>query len=170
MRSVNKEAIVAGSLNRVSLIGNVGNDPEIKSLQSGGKVANLSIATSESWRDKATGERKEKTEWHRVVVWSDGLVGVIEQYVKKGSKIMVEGKMQTRKWQDQSGVDKYTTEVVLNGFDAKLLLLSDGNGGNRRSSEDGDSGGRNTSTRQPAGGGRQSHFANNSDMDDDIPF
>lgn len=160
---------MAGSLNRVQLIGNVGNDPEIKSLQSGGKVANFSIATSESWRDKQSGERKEKTEWTRIVVWSEGLVKIVEQYVKKGSKIMVEGKLQTRKWQDQSGQDRYSTEVVLQGYDAKVLLLGGGNGGNRDSGErdwaDGDQSGSSAPPRRAGSAGRP-----HNDMDDDIPF
>ena len=111
------------SLNKVMLIGNVGNDPDIKSMPSGDKVANFSVATSESWKDKATGEKKEKTEWHRVVVFNKGLVGVIESYVKKGSKIYISGKLQTRKWKDKDGVEKYSTEVVLSGFDGELVLL-----------------------------------------------
>lgn len=111
------------SLNKVMLIGNVGNDPDIKSMPSGDKVANFSVATSESWKDKATGEKKEKTEWHRIVVFNKGLVGVIENYVKKGSKIYIAGKLQTRKWKDKDGVEKYSTEVVLSGFDGELVLL-----------------------------------------------
>jgi single-strand DNA-binding protein len=110
-------------LNKVTLIGNIGQDPEVRAMQSGDEVVTLSLATSERWKDKTTGEKKEKTEWHRVVVFSPGLVNVIKNYVKKGSKIYVEGKLQTRKWQDNSGQDKYSTEVVLNGFNAKLLLL-----------------------------------------------
>jgi len=111
------------SLNKVMLIGNVGNDPDIKSMPSGDKVANFSVATSESWKDKATGEKKEKTEWHRIVVFNRGLVGVIENYVKKGSKIYIAGKLQTRKWKDKDGVEKYSTEIVLSGFDGELVLL-----------------------------------------------
>lgn len=160
------------SLNKVCLIGNLGKDPEIKRLQSGGVVANFSIATSESWRDKQTGERKQKTEWHRVVVWSEGLVKVIEQYVKKGSKLYIEGKLQTRKWQDQSGQDRYATEVVLNGFDAKLVMLNSANDNNSRQSDADDANtdyGSESDFQSPprravAAGGR------NADMDDDIPF
>ena len=114
---------MAGSLNKVCLIGNLGADPEVKTLSNGSKVANLSIATSESWKDKSTGDRKEKTEWHRVVIWSEGLVKVAEQYLKKGAKVYLEGKIETRKWQDQSGADKYSTEIVLNGFGAVLTML-----------------------------------------------
>ncbi len=111
------------SVNKAIIIGNVGKDPEIRSLQNGSQVANIALATSESWKDKATGERKERTEWHRVVVFSDGLVNVIKQYVKKGSKLYVEGQIQTRKWTDHKGVEKYNTEIVLQGFNATLVLL-----------------------------------------------
>lgn len=110
-------------MNRVTLLGRLGADPEIKSMQNGDKVANLRIATSESWKDKNTGEKKERTEWHSVVVWSSGLVGVVERYVKKGMQVLVEGQLRTRKWQDQSGTDRYSTEVVLQGFDARLMML-----------------------------------------------
>lgn len=119
------------SLNKWCGIGNLGGDPEIRSMTNGNRVANFSIACSESWRDKSSGERKERTEWVRVVVWSEGLVKVIEQYLKKGSKVYLEGQLQTRKWQDKDGRDQYTTEVVLQGFDAKLIMLdgkSDGGG------------------------------------------
>src|SRR6478735_9420668 len=118
---------MAGSVNKVILVGNLGADPEIRRTQDGKPIANLRIATSESWRDKATGERKEKTEWHRVVVFSEPLCKVIEQYVKKGAKLYIEGQLQTRKWQDQSGADKYSTEVVLQGFNGTLTML-DGRG------------------------------------------
>lgn len=121
---------MAGSLNKVTLIGNLGADPEIRNLNSDNSVANFSLATSESWKDKNTGEKKEVTQWHRCVVWNDGLIGVIEKYVKKGSKVYVEGELQTRKW-EKDGVDHYATEVVLTGFDAKLILLGDGGGGAR---------------------------------------
>lgn len=114
---------MSGSLNKVTIIGNVGNDPEIRSMNSGDRVANLSIATSESWKDKQSGEKREKTEWHRVVVWNEHLVKVIDDYVNKGDKLYIEGKLQTRKWQDQSGNDRYSTEIVLQGFDGKLLML-----------------------------------------------
>lgn len=114
---------MAGSLNKVMLIGNLGQDPEVKSFQNGGKVANLRIATSESWKDKQTGERKERTEWHTVAIFGEGLVGVAERYLHKGSKVYIEGKLQTRKWQDQSGNDRYSTEVVLQGPGSALTML-----------------------------------------------
>ena len=113
---------MSGSVNKVTLLGNLGNDPEIRSLQSGDEVANLSIATSESWKDKSTGERREKTEWHKVVVFNQGLVNVIKNYLKKGSKVYIEGKLETRSW-ESNGEKKYTTEVVLRGFDSKLVML-----------------------------------------------
>lgn len=113
---------MAGSINKVILVGNVGN-VEIRSTQDGRRIANLSLATSETWRDKATGERREKTEWHRIVVFSEGLVNVVEQYIKKGSKLYIEGALQTRKWTDQSGVEKYTTEIVLQGYGSSLTML-----------------------------------------------
>jgi single-strand DNA-binding protein len=124
---------MAGSVNKVILVGNVGKDPEIRRTQDGRPIANLSLATSETWRDKATGERKEKTEWHRVVIFSEPLCKVVEQYVKKGSKLYVEGALQTRKWTDQSGVEKYSTEVVIQGFNGSLTML-DGAGGGRGAS------------------------------------
>lgn len=183
---------MAGSLNRVTLVGNVGDDPEIKNLNSGNAVANFSLATSESWKDKATGEKKEHTDWHRVVVWNDNLIDVLEKYVKKGSKLLVEGKLQTRKWQDQDGNDRYSTEVVLTGFDCKILLLGDprgdgrddgdngsrsGNGGGSREQRGGDNGRDGTrSYRDQSGGrsddqGRQDQRGNfTRDLDDDIPF
>lgn len=114
---------MAGSVNRVTLIGNVGKDPEIRSTQSGKKIANLTIATSESWNDRQSGERKERTEWHRVAVMSDALAGVVERYVKKGSKLYLSGQLQTRKWTDQSGQERYTTEIVLSGFGSELIML-----------------------------------------------
>ena len=121
---------MAGSLNKVMLIGNLGADPEIRSFQNGGKVANLRIATTESWKDRNTGERQERTEWHTVAIFSEGLVGVVERYLRKGSKVFVEGQLQTRKWQDQSGNDRYSTEVVLQGFNGNLTMLGGrGDGG-----------------------------------------
>lgn len=114
---------MAGSVNKVILVGNVGKDPEIRRTQDGRPIANLSLATSESWRDKTTGERKEKTEWHRVVIFSEPLCKVVEQYVRKGSKLYIEGALQTRKWTDQSGAEKYSTEVVLQGFNGSLTML-----------------------------------------------
>src|ERR1700749_4860886 len=120
---------MAGSVNKVILVGNLGADPEVRTLPSGNKVENLSVATSDNWRDKNTGERKEKTEWHRVVIFSEGLAKVAKQYLKKGAKVYLEGQLQTRKWQDQSGADKYSTEVVLQGFNSTLTML-DGRGDN----------------------------------------
>lgn len=155
---------MAGSLNRVTLVGNVGKDPESKSFQNGGKVVNLTIATSESWKDKQTGERKEKTEWHNVAVFQDGLTGIVEQYVRKGSKLLVEGKMVTRKWTDQAGNDRYSTEVVLQGPDARILLLGDKSGGGGGQQSSGNSGGN-----QPSSGGGQSGGFRD-DLDDDVPF
>ena len=165
---------MAGSVNKVILVGNLGKDPEIRRTQDGRPIANLSIATSETWRDKNTGERKEKTEWHRVVIFNEGLCKVAEQYLKKGAKIYVEGALQTRKWTDQSGVEKYSTEVVLQGFNSTLTMLdgrSGGGGGGSFGDEPGgdfgSSGPVSSAPRRPvaAGGGGR-----NSDMDDDIPF
>lgn len=156
---------MAGSVNKVILVGNVGKDPEIRSLTNG-SVANLSIATSESWRDKNSGERREKTEWHRLVIWGP-LVSIVEQYVRKGSKLYVEGALQTRKWTDQSGAERYATEVVLQGFNAKLVMLDSRNsgGGDDRSDFGGDS---DRPARSTSSGSRSS--MRNSDLDDDIPF
>lgn len=119
---------MSGSINKVTLIGNLGADPEIRRTTDGRPVANLRIATSESWKDKSTGEKREKTEWHRVVCFNDGLCKVIEQYTKKGSKVYIEGQLQTRKWQDKDGVEKYSTEVVMQGFNSTLVLLDSRNG------------------------------------------
>ena len=118
---------MAGSVNKVILIGNLGRDPEVRTFQNGGKVCNLRIATSETWKDRNTGERRERTEWHSVAIFNEGLVRVCEQYLRKGSKVYVEGQLQTRKWQDQSGQDRYSTEVVLHGFGSTLTML-DGRG------------------------------------------
>lgn len=148
---------MAGSLNKVTLIGNCGNDPDIRSVGDG-RVANLSIATSESWKDKNSGEKKEKTEWHRIVVWNDGLVGVIEKYVKKGSKVYIEGELQTRKW-EKDGVERYSTEVVLTGFGGRLILLGDGGGGGRQSDP-------NENSSRPGNDGG----ASQRDLDGEIPF
>ena len=160
---------MAGSVNKVILVGNLGADPEVRSLPSGGKVVNLSVATSENWRDKNSGERKERTEWHRVVIFSEGLTRVAEQYLRKGSKVYIEGQLQTRKWQDQSGQDKYTTEIVLQGFNSTLTML-DGRG-------DGEgSGGFSGPREAPAGRQEGRRPAANAPafesggMDDDIPF
>lgn len=162
---------MAGSVNKVILVGNLGKDPEIRRTQDGRPIANLSIATSETWRDKNSGERKEKTEWHRVVIFSEPLCKIVEQYLKKGAKVYIEGALQTRKWTDQSGVEKYSTEVVLQGFNSTLTMLdgrSGGGGGNFGDEPGGDfgsSGPVSSAPRRPvaAGGGRN-------DMDDDIPF
>ena len=164
---------MARGINKVILVGNLGKDPEIRRTQDGRPIANLSVATSETWRDKATGERKEKTEWHRVVIFNEGLCKVAEQYLKKGAKIYIEGALQTRKWTDQSGVEKYSTEVVLQGFNSTLTMLdgrSGGAGGNFGDDQGGDFGSSGPVSSAPrravaAGGG-----ARNSDMDDDIPF
>jgi single-strand DNA-binding protein len=147
------------SLNKVMLIGNLGADPEIRTFQNGGKVANLRIATSESWKDKATGEKKEKTEWHSVAIFNDGLVGVVERFLKKGSKVYLEGQLQTRKWQDSSGADRYSTEVVLQGFGGTLVMLD----GAKTGSGSGDY----TPTPTPTPSGDTGGYA---DLDDDIPF
>ena len=166
---------MAGSVNKVILVGNLGKDPEIRRTQDGRPIANLSIATSETWRDKGTGERKENTEWHRVVIFNEGLCKVAEQYLKKGAKVYIEGALQTRKWTDQSGVEKYSTEVVLQGFNSTLTMLDGrGGGGGGNFADDmggGDFGSSGPSMAPPrravasAGGGSR-----NSDMDDDIPF
>jgi len=142
---------MAGSINKVILVGNLGADPEIKHTQDGRPIANLRIATSENWRDKNTGERREKTEWHRVVIFSEGLCRVAEQYLKKGSKVYLEGQLQTRKWQDQSGQDKYSTEVVLQGFGGTLVMLDSRQGGGM--SDNAGYGGND----QYSGGGQQSN-------------
>ena len=118
---------MAGSVNKVILVGNVGQDPEVRQFQNGGQVASFSLATSETWKDKNTGERKEKTEWHRVSVFSEGLVRVVQNYIKKGSKLYIEGQLETRKWQDKDGQDRYTTEVVLRGFNSTLTMLDSRN-------------------------------------------
>ena len=163
---------MAGSVNKVILVGNLGKDPEIRRTQDGRPIANLSIATSETWRDKGTGERKEKTEWHRVVIFNEGLCKVAEQYLKKGSKVFIEGQLQTRKWQDQSGQDRYSTEVVLQGFRGELTLLDRAGGAGGGDLAPDDSGGDFGSTgptRKVAAagaGGRGSR----ADMDDEIPF
>jgi single-strand DNA-binding protein len=120
---------MAGSVNKVIIVGNLGRDPEVRTFQNGGKVCNLRIATSETWKDRTTGERKERTEWHSVAIFQEGLVRIAEQYLKKGSKVYLEGKLQTRKWQDQSGADRYSTEVVLQGFDGTLTMLDGRDGG-----------------------------------------
>jgi single-strand DNA-binding protein len=168
-------AAMAGSVNKVILVGNLGKDPEIRRTQDGRPIANLSIATSETWRDKATGERKEKTEWHRVVIFSEPLCKVVEQYLKKGAKVYIEGALQTRKYTDQSGVEKYSTEVVLQGFNSTLTMLdgrSGGSGGGYSTPDDGggDFGSSSPSVAAPRRAVAAAAGARNSDMDDDIPF
>jgi single-strand DNA-binding protein len=155
---------MAGSLNKVLLIGRLGADPEIKQMVNGKSVARLSLATSQSWKDKTTGEKKEKTEWHRIVVFNDGLVNVVQQYLKKGAQIYVEGQITTRKWKDeQSGQDKYSTEIVIQGYNSSLTMLGGGNTG-------GAGGGiQNDNTQAPANNFEDSPQVSN-DMDDEIPF
>ncbi|WP_322892407.1 MULTISPECIES: single-stranded DNA-binding protein [unclassified Yoonia] len=166
---------MAGSVNKVILIGNLGADPEIRSFQNGGKVANLRIATSETWKDKNSGERREKTEWHTVAIFSEGLVRVVEQYLKKGAKVYIEGKLQTRKWQDQSGADRYSTEVVIQGLGGTLTML-DGRGEGGGGGGGGYSGGGSSGGNQGGyddggyGGGSRGGPSGGSDMDDEIPF
>jgi single-strand DNA-binding protein len=164
---------MAGSVNKVILVGNLGKDPEIRTLTSGDRVANLTLATSETWRDRQSGERKEKTEWHRVVIFNDNLVKVAESYLKKGSKVYLEGSLQTRKWTDQSGAEKYSTEVVLQKFRGELTML-DGKGGGSEDRDEGgySAGGYSGGGFQPAqraqpSGPRESFSA---DLDDEIPF
>ncbi len=165
---------MAGSLNKVQLIGNLGNDPEVRTLESGARVVNFSIATSESWKDKNSGEKKEHTEWHRIVIWNDGLGKIAEQYLKKGSKCFVEGQMQTRKWQDKDGVDRYSTEVVLSGFGCSLLLLGDSGGGSRASDPNDNASRPGNNYAEAHGKGpapqQRSAAGRDSDMRDDIPF
>jgi single-strand DNA-binding protein len=178
---------MAGSVNKVILVGNLGADPEVKSFQNGGRICNLRIATSEDWKDRQTGEKKERTEWHSVVLQSDGLVGVAERYLRKGSKVYIEGQLRTRKWQDQSGNDRYTTEVSIGGFDGKLVMLDGAKGGQGGG---GDSGGGSGggwgagSGGSSGGGGGQGGGGNwqggssgfgggdfgGDDLDDDVPF
>ncbi len=164
---------MAGSVNKVILIGNLGKDPEVRNAQNGSKIVNFNIATSDTWNDKATGERKERTEWHRIVIFNERLADVAERFLKKGRKVYVEGSLQTRKWTDQSGQEKYTTEVVIDRFRGELTLLDS----NREGSDMGDSGG--YQPRQPtraaapaarSGGGAPSWEPSKGDLDDDIPF
>ncbi|MBX7495146.1 single-stranded DNA-binding protein [Qipengyuania sp. 6B39] len=180
---------MAGSLNKVMLIGNLGADPEIRSFQNGGKVANLRIATSETWKDRNTGERQERTEWHTVAIFSEGLVGVVERFLRKGSKVYIEGQLQTRKWQDQSGNDRYSTEVVIRGMNGTLTMLDGasggGGGGGQRGGGSWDQGGGGQQSgggdNWRSGGGQSSGGSGGSssgsgggsnydDLDDDIPF
>jgi single-strand DNA-binding protein len=159
---------MAGSVNKVILIGNLGRDPEVRHAQDGAKIVNLNIATSENWKDKMSGERKEKTEWHRVVIFNDRIADVAERYLKKGSKVYVEGSLQTRKWTDQSGAEKYTTEVVISRFKGELTLLDGrGEGGMEAApAGEGDYGAPRAAAKAPAGGGWEPP----ADLDDEIPF
>jgi single-strand DNA-binding protein len=170
------ETSVAGSVNKVILVGNLGKDPESRSFQNGGKVVSFSVATSENWKDKNSGERRDKTEWHNVSIFSEGLARVAEQYLKKGSKVYLEGQLETRKWQDKDGNDRYTTDVVLRNFNSSMVLLdrAEGGGQGRGGSDDwssrddaprGNFGG---GGRSGGGGSRPSAF--DSDLDDDVPF
>lgn len=153
------------SLNKVLLIGNLGADPEVKSFSNGGKVCNLRIATSESWKDKNTGEKQERTEWHSVSIFNEGLVGVCERFLKKGSKVYIEGQLQTRKWQDKDGNDRYSTEVVLRGFNGTLTMLDGKSSGGSSGYDGGNQGGSDT-----GGGSTPGNGGNFDDLDDDIPF
>jgi single-strand DNA-binding protein len=175
---------MAGGINKVIIVGNLGKDPEVRTFANGGKVCNFSVATSESWKDKQSGERKEKTEWHNISIYNEGLAGVAEKYLRKGSKVYLEGKLQTRKWQDQSGNDRYSTDVVLQGFDAKMEMLDSkpGGGGQGGGSSDGWGGGQGGGAPSGGGsgggwgqtgggsGGGQGGGAFDSDLDDDVPF
>lgn len=168
---------MAGGINKVIVVGNLGKDPEVRTFNNGGKVCNFSVATSESWKDKQTGEKKEKTEWHNIAIYSEGLANVAEKYLRKGSKVYLEGKLQTRKWQDQSGNDRYSTDIVLQGFDAKLEMLdSRGGSGGGQSSSNNDGWGSGGQSNDGWGSGGQSDGKNSqsdafdSDLDDDVPF
>ena len=167
---------MAGSVNKVTLIGNLGRDPEVRSFQNGGKVCNLRIATSETWKDRNTGERREKTEWHTVAIFTEGLMRVCEQYLRKGSKVYLEGALQTRKWQDQSGQDRYSTEVVLSGFNGTLVMLDGrGEGGGGMGGGGFDPGPQEDpyASAAPSGGGMGAGSMGGGggrDMDDEIPF
>ena len=161
---------MAGSVNKVILVGNLGADPESRSFQNGGKVVNLRIATSETWKDKASGERKEKTEWHSVAIFNEGLASTAEKYLRKGSKVYLEGKLQTRKWQDSSGADRYATEIVLQGFDGTLVMLDGKQGGGQQDRPAyGD-------RHEPSRGAARDHQTNVrtggafGDLDDEVPF
>lgn len=165
---------MAGSVNKVILVGNVGADPEIRRTQDGRPIANIRLATSESWRDRNSGERREKTEWHRIVIFNEGLCKVVEQYVKKGAKLYIEGQIQTRKWEDQSGQERYSTEVVLQGFNSTLTMLDSrgGGGGGSDYSSGGDFGSSRPMEQErggsSSGGGGNAPPAD--DFDDEIPF
>jgi len=155
---------MAGSINKVILVGNLGADPEIRSTQDGREIANLRIATSDSWKDKMTGERREKTEWHRVVIFNDGLVKVVKNYLKKGSKVYLEGSLQTRKWTDQSGTDKYSTEIVLQGFNSNLTMLDGRSGGDESRPA------RQQEERKPVTADVGGDEFASAEIDDEIPF
>ena len=157
---------MAGSVNKVILVGNLGKDPEVRTFANGGRVASFSIATSESWKDKASGERKERTEWHRISVLNDALVGIVEKYLKKGAKVYIEGQLETRKWTDKDGAEKYTTEVVLRPFRGDLTMLDSKGGGMSEAANDFDSG----SQAAPAASGGSFAASGKGDMDDEIPF
>lgn len=167
---------MAGSVNKVILVGNLGRDPEIRSTQSGEDIAQLSIATSETWRDKATGERKERTEWHRVVIFNEGLVKVAKAYLKKGAKVYIEGQLQTRKWTDQAGTEKYTTEVVLKAYRGELTMLDGQRGSADPGAQSSDDYGRTSSSGGQSdgagtgGAGTGSSPPRRDDLDDEIPF
>ena len=170
---------MAGSLNKVMLIGNLGRDPEVRSFQNGGKVCNLRIATSENWKDRNTGERRERTEWHTVAIFNEGLVRVAEQFLRKGSKVFIEGQLETRKWQDQSGQDRYSTEVVLRNYGGTMTMLdgrdgggAGGGGGGYMADQSGGGygGGGGGYGGNDQGGGYSGGGGGGSDMDDEIPF
>jgi single-strand DNA-binding protein len=161
---------VAGSVNKVILVGNLGKDPEVRTFANGGRVCSFSIATSESWKDKASGERKERTEWHRISILNDALVGIAEKYLKKGAKVYIEGQLETRKWQDKDGQEKYTTEVVLRPFRGELTMLdSKGSGGGMsEAANDYETGA--SASNGTSGGGGSFAASGKGDMDDEIPF
>jgi single-strand DNA-binding protein len=165
---------MAGSVNKVILVGNVGQDPEIRQFQNGGQVASFSLATSESWKDKASGEKKERTEWHKISIFNEGLVRIVQSYVKKGSKLYLEGQLETRKWQDKDGQDKFTTEVVLRNFTGNLTLLDSAGGGARGGARVDDDGGYGASAPGSSGGGSRRMSGPkesfSQDLDDEIPF
>lgn len=161
-----KVRLMAGSVNKVILVGNLGKDPEIRTFPNGGRVANFSIATSESWKDKATGEKKERTEWHRISVTNDALVTVVEKYVKKGAKLYIEGQLETRKWTDKDGIEKYTTEVVLRPYRGELTMLDSKGGGSSAANDYADD----MPMAASGGGGGSFAASGKNDMDDEIPF
>lgn len=160
---------MAGSVNKVTILGNLGKDPEVRNFQNGGRVAHMTVATSETWKDKATGEKKERTEWHRVSILNENLIGVAERFLKKGNKVYIEGQLETRKWQDQSGQDKYTTEIVLRPYRGELVLIDGNRGGGASGGGDsfppygGDDG------RAPSLGG-PANTGGGPILDDDVPF